>query len=295
MSGARGIRDRTARLIVTADDFGAALAVNEAVEAAHRQGILTTASLMVGAPAAGDAVARARRLPTLRVGLHLVLSRGRPLLPPGQVPHMVGPDGRFRDNLLRAGCGYFCRPAARRELAAEIRAQLDAFRGTGLALDHVNAHNHLHLHPTVLGLLLRAGRDGALPAVRLPLEPPLASWRAAGEGLWRRLLTWCFLTPWVRLVKIRLLLAGVACNDFLFGLNDSGRMEEEKVLGFLAHLPPGLTEMCFHPATGPWWDPAAAGYRPERELLALTGRAAADAVARSPIELTTFTRIRDDG
>ena len=80
MSGA------AAALIVTADDFGAAVEVNEAVEAAHRTGILTAASLMVSGAAAGDAVARARRNPNLRVGLHLVLVEGRPTLPAAAVP-----------------------------------------------------------------------------------------------------------------------------------------------------------------------------------------------------------------
>ena len=63
------------KLIVTADDFGAATVVNEAVEKAHIDGVLTAASLMVGAPAAFDAVERARRLPKLGVGLHLMKYR----------------------------------------------------------------------------------------------------------------------------------------------------------------------------------------------------------------------------
>ena len=69
------------KLIVTADDFGAAREVNEAVELAHTRGILTAASLMMSGAAVGDAVARARRLPALRVGLHLVLVDGAPVLP----------------------------------------------------------------------------------------------------------------------------------------------------------------------------------------------------------------------
>jgi predicted glycoside hydrolase/deacetylase ChbG (UPF0249 family) len=64
-------------LIVTADDFGLHESVNEAVEQASQAGVLTAASLMVGAPAAADAVRRARKLPHLRVGLHLVLADGR--------------------------------------------------------------------------------------------------------------------------------------------------------------------------------------------------------------------------
>ncbi len=82
-------------LVVTADDFGVAIEVNEAVELAHRDGILTAASLMVAGDAAGDAVERARRSPRLGVGLHLVLVEGRPMLPANEVPDLVDPEGRF--------------------------------------------------------------------------------------------------------------------------------------------------------------------------------------------------------
>ena len=89
------------RLIVTADDFGASLAVNEAVEQAHREGILTAASLMVAGDAAADAVARARAMPSLGVGLHLVLVEGRPVLPPESIPALVDQTGRFRCDMAR--------------------------------------------------------------------------------------------------------------------------------------------------------------------------------------------------
>ena len=129
-------------LIVTADDFGLAREVNEAVEAAHRTGILTAASLMVGAAGAGEAVEIARRLPSLKVGLHLVLLEDRPVLAPSAVPDLVDAQGLFRRDLVRTGAGMFLRPSVRRQLAAEIAAQFEAFRATGLPLDHVNAHKH---------------------------------------------------------------------------------------------------------------------------------------------------------
>src|SRR5271170_3251034 len=105
------MRDRSRRseyrllkkLIVTADDFGLALSVNEAVEEGHCRGILTAASLMVTGEAAADAVARARRLPRLGVGLHLVLVDGTPVLPPEQIPELVGPDGKFSTDIFSAG------------------------------------------------------------------------------------------------------------------------------------------------------------------------------------------------
>src|SRR5690348_18493966 len=138
---------------------------------------------MVGAPAARDAVARARRLPRLKVGLHLALVDGRPTLPPDAVPDLVDPSGAFDDNMLRAGLRFFFSRRARRQLAAEIRAQFTAFRATGLMLDHVNAHKHLHIHPTVAALVIAIGREFGMRAVRVPAEPwGVLRQAAAAEG-----------------------------------------------------------------------------------------------------------------
>ena len=115
------------RLIVTADDFGAAREVNEAVERAHCSGVLRAASLMVGAPAAADAVVRAQRLPSLAVGLHVVLVNGRPVLPPEEVPDLVDTRGQFMSDLTGAGIVFF-RPGIRKQLAAEIRAAVRGLR-----------------------------------------------------------------------------------------------------------------------------------------------------------------------
>src|SRR5271154_41077 len=136
-------------LIVTADDFGAAVQVNDAVEQGHRGGVLTAASLMVSAPAASDAVARAKGLPRLRVGLHVVLVEGKPTLPASAVPDLVDASGHFRGDMARAAAAMFFFSSVRRQLEAEIEAQFDAFRATGLDLDHVNTHKHFHLHPTI--------------------------------------------------------------------------------------------------------------------------------------------------
>src|SRR2546427_12782693 len=122
------------KLIVTGDDFGLAVPVNEAIEEAHRRGVLTTASLMVGAGAVADAVERARRLRTLRVALHLVLVEGHPVLPPREFPDLVDSRGEFATRLGGAGLNFFFRPGVRRQLEAEIRAQFEAFTKTGLPL-----------------------------------------------------------------------------------------------------------------------------------------------------------------
>jgi hopanoid biosynthesis associated protein HpnK len=279
------------KLIVTGDDFGLAVPVNEAIEEAHRRGILTTASLMVGAGAAADAAERARRLPTLRVGLHLVLVEGRPVLPPREIPGLVDDRGEFSTRPVGAGINFFFRPGVRRQLEAEIRAQFRAFADTGLPLDHVNAHNHMHLHPTVLGLVLRVGREFGLKAIRVPYEPLLPSWRASGKAFLPRAGTWLLTAPWSGLVKARLRRADVRANEFVFGLHDSGNMDVDLVLRFLRHLPPGVTEMYFHPATRrcPETDRTMSGYHHQREFEALTSPAVRDALLASGAQRVAFS------
>ncbi|HTX55623.1 MAG TPA: hopanoid biosynthesis-associated protein HpnK [Candidatus Acidoferrales bacterium] len=246
----------TKQLIVSADDFGLSSEVNEAVERAHRDGILRAASLMVAGPAAEDAIRRARALPALRVGLHVVLVNGRPLLPARDVAPLVDARGEFPRDLVAAGVRFFFQPGARRALRAEIRAQFEAFARTGLELDHVNAQNHMHVHPTVLGIIIEVGPQFGMRAVRVPREPNDAA----------------FLVPWLVLMRRRLRRAGIATNDVVFGIRDSGHMTRDRVLEYLERLEPGVCEMYFHPATGPWAgiDPQIADYDFAGELEALT-------------------------
>lgn len=269
--GERGLK----RLIVTADDFGASANVNEAIEKAHLDGILTTASLMVAAPEAADAVARAKRLPGLKVGLHVVVVRGRPVLPPAEIPDLVDAAGELDTNLVRAGVRYFFLPHVRRQLAREIRAQFEGFRATGLDLDHVNAHNHMHLHPSVLGLILEIGREHGLKAVRLPFEP--------GSG--------ALLAPWIGIMKRRLKIAGVACNDYLFGIRDTGHMDAGRLKATIAGLPDGNSEVMLHPATGPWdgMEPEASGFRHADEFRALLDPQVRREVESGGIQLIGFS------
>ncbi len=228
-------------------------AVNQAVERAFLDGVLRATSLMVTAPAAADAVARARRLPGLAVGLHLVLADGPSALPPSRIPALVDARGQFGNHMARDGVRFFFLPHVRRQLAEEIRAQFEAFAATGLPLDHVNAHKHFHLHPTVLSLILSIGRDYGLRAVRWPAEP--------GSGPW--------LKPWLALMRHRLRRAGMLSNDHVFGIHQTGGMDEQALLDVVQRLPDGLSEVYLHPATHGELTPAMADYRHADELAAL--------------------------
>ncbi len=279
------------RLIVTGDDFGLALPVNEAIEEAHLKGILTTASLMVGAAAAEDAVSRAKRCPSLKVGLHLVLVEGRPIMQPQAVPDLVDRQGEFSSHLVRAGVKFFFRLAVRQQLALEIRAQFEAFQKTGLSLDHVNGHNHMHLHPTVLSLILKIGRDFGLKAIRVPYESPWLAWRVSRKGFAGKLAFSLVLGPWLGLLRWRIRRANLRSNEFIFGLHESGAMRLEVVLRMLEQLPNGVTEIYFHPATRrcPEIDRTMSEYQHEAELEALMSPAVKDVLLSSQIQRIAFS------
>jgi chitin disaccharide deacetylase len=236
---------------------------------------LRAASLMVGAPAFEDALERARRVPSLAVGLHVVLVNGRPVLPPERVPALVDDNGRFFTDLLQAGLRFFFRPGIRRQLEAEIRAQFERFAKTGLALDHVDAQSHMHVHPTVFDVILNAGRDYGMRAVRIPREP---------FGGTRT------IEPWTALMRVRAMRRGIVCNDYVYGVNDAGAMTEARVGEILDRLPDGVTELFFHPATGPFAgaDAGSERFAWAQELAALTSPSVRAVLAEKSIESVTY-------
>ena len=272
-------------LVITADDFGLSPEVNEAIEQAHRHGVLTAASLMVGAPAAADAIARAHRLPDLRVGLHLALIEAQPVLPRREVPGLVDGGGWFRSDTAAYGAAIFFTPGLRRQLAAEIAAQFEAYRRTGLVLDHVNAHRHFHLHPTVAGTMIAVGRTHGMRAVRLPAEPSRVT-RAIDPAAPR--LVPGITRPWTAMLGRRLRNAGVLVPDQVFGLAWTGAMTGTRIAAVVDRLPEGLTEIYTHPATAGGFPGAAPGYRYEEELAGLLSQEVRMAAVRSRASLGGF-------
>jgi len=261
------------RLIITADDFGAALPVNEAVELAHKTGILTAASLMVAGAAAADAVQRARQMPMLGVGLHIVLVDGTPILPPSHVPLLTDKTGQFHPSMLRTALMIALVPDARNQMRAEVAAQFAAFAATGLPLDHANAHKHFHLHPMIAAAMIEAGRAHGLKAIRVP---------AQGWGL---------MALWARLLGRIWRAQGLATNRTVQGLTQTGQFTPARMAQALARLPKGLTEIYTHPATADAFTGSAQGYQYRAELAALTAPETSAALEASQALTGTFAQM----
>lgn len=236
------------RLIVNADDFGRTSAINAAVIRAHREGVLTTASLMVNEPACAEAVALARQNPGLGVGLHLTLLCGHSALPPDRIPGLVNDRQEFPTGPAGAGFRYFFSRSLRDQLRAEIHGQFERFRATGLALDHVNGHLHLHLHPAVFRILMEDAQKLGIERLRLTFDPFLLNLRLASGHLAYRALHAVIFHVLAGRARPVLRQRGFRHTQSVFGLLQNARVDEAYLLALLPRLPAGDSELYSHPS-----------------------------------------------
>ena len=236
------------RLIVNADDFGLSASVNQAVIRAHRDGILTTASLMVNEPGCAEAVKLAKENPKLGVGLHLTLLFGRSALSPEKIPGLVNSRGEFIGNSVQVGMKYFFKRSLREQLRAEIHAQFEKFRAAGLPLDHVNGHLHLHLHPVIFKILMEDSEALGIRHLRLARDC-LACSRRMSRGHWLyRISTAVIFECLSNRARKTLGQKKIRHAQITFGLLQDSRVDEEYVLKLLPELPDGDSELYSHPS-----------------------------------------------
>ncbi|HZO87802.1 MAG TPA: hopanoid biosynthesis-associated protein HpnK [Chthonomonadaceae bacterium] len=242
-------------LIINADDFGYSARVNAAVLRAHREGVLTSASLMVAEAGWREAVAIARRTPTLGVGLHVVTTFDKAVLPAQEIPHLLGAQGKFGADPLRVGLRYAFSRAARRELRREMEAQFERFAQTGLPWSHVDGHQHFHMHPVVWDYLLDLCDRYGVHRLRIPHEKLRAHLRDGGDG--PNLNTAALLALRVlrrrnlRVLRARKTLGGrppFFC-DRVYGHLQSSNMNAAYLLRLLERLNGTAVEIYFHPGT----------------------------------------------
>lgn len=268
----------TRRLIVNADDFGRSPAINAAVIRAHRNGILTSASLMVNEPGCAEAVALAKENPKLGVGLHLTLFGGCPALAVEKIPGLVNAHGTFGDKPVVVGAKYFFQRGLRGQLHAEIHAQFARFRATGLPLDHVNGHLHLHLHPVVFRILMENAASLGIRHLRLTRDDFALNRRIAG-GRWLYRISHALVFGWLSgRVQPDLIRHGIRHTHRVFGLLQDSRVDEAFILKLLPELPSGATELYAHPTED----------GDQRELAALVSTRVRSLAGKLGIELIRY-------
>jgi chitin disaccharide deacetylase len=204
-------------LILNADDFGLTPGVNEGIIRAHRDGILTSTTLMATGLAFDDAVARARLHPTLGVGCHLVLSGGRAVAPRAEIPSLADEQGRLPTSLSLFVARVTSGGIPAREIEIELRAQIEKIRRAGIDPTHVDTHKHTHVHPIVMNAIGRVARELGITRVRNPVENLRDSWTSTAAGAHDR------MQALAAAAVVRAVASGFPSLSAKYGLHTPGR------------------------------------------------------------------------
>ena len=281
---------RARRLIVNGDDFGLTPGVNAGIVDAHRHGILTSASVFANAPATAEALALARRTPSLGIGCHLTLVDGQPLAAASTIPTLVR-DGRFRPTWASFAAAMTLGRVRMDEVERELTAQIDRVRSSGIRLSHLDGHKHVHACPAVFAVVARVAKRFGIARVRVPWESPavrLAIRYARAPGAGRQALENLALTPWARADQRRLVAEGFAQAPQFFGRVLTGLFDASAFRSLVAAVPVGTSELMMHPG---YSDRALRALQTRlrvaraRELALLTAPDSWDAIDRAGITL----------
>ncbi len=289
----KGNHAREKRLIVNGDDFGYSREVNAGIIRAHREGILTSTSLMVAEAARDEAAALAKENPALDVGLHLVVCMGRSVLPAAEIAPLVDAMGRFSNNPTLSGMRYFFTPGIGDKLKAECRAQIELHLKLIGYLNHIDGHLNFHVHPAIAPILVELAHEYKVPCIRLPSEPVFTTLAISRERAAAKLLEAAIFRTLSRRARRMASERGITSTDRLFGLHQTHHISEEYVLGVMERMPDGLTEMYFHPAMDIGGTPPAPSSQIETEVL--TSACVRDALTSHRIALTTFGEVARAG
>lgn len=275
------------RLIVNADDLGISEPVNAGILRAHREGIVTAASIMACGGAFDHAARLAAEHPGLDIGVHLTLVAARPLLK--RESSLTAEPGRFLPSAGAFFRRWACGGVRREEAAAELAAQIERTRDAGLAPSHLDSHQHLHALPGLLGVVRGLARRHRIPFVRAPLERPVFERPMGLNGLKRLAGAFGLALSWKAAACVDRGRGGCWAPAFV-GFREGGRLTAERLLALIARLRPGrVYELMCHPGLEPTEPEIRAwGYRHAAELAALTAPAVREALRRRGVRLCRF-------
>lgn len=272
------------RVIITADDLGKTKAINQGIELGHREGLITSASLLVNGEALEDALQVIGRVPGLDTGLHLNLVEGRPISKPHTIPTLIRSNGSFYKGYKPFLRAFYLNKIAITDLEREIRAQIERFLGFREIITHLDSHKHIHLVPKIWGLLIKLSREYPVKALRWPVEtfnPGLLKGSSPGS--------------WVRFCLLRLMVLGMRVGekrsqinilDYFVGFMHCGKIDSQILKTIFNSLPNGITEIMTHP--GIENDPTRKRYFMKEELEALTNPEIIAQVRKNGIKLISF-------
>lgn len=232
-------------IIINADDFGRHAEINRAVEEGLVHGCLRSATVMPGGAAFAGAIDIARRHEELGLGVHFTLVDGHPILPPEEIPSLVGSEGDFLPDHTALLKRYLKGSINLEEVRRELAAQLQKVEATGIPISHVDSHQHMHTLPGIIDIVLDLAARAGIRAVRTP-RTPLFAGAFGGLG---QLVGRLGLSTLARLAACKAHRRGLLTPDNFAGIVAGEAVSEGELLHLIAHLPQGTTEVMMHPGT----------------------------------------------
>jgi chitin disaccharide deacetylase len=280
-------------LIISGDDLGLSREVNAGILRAHRDGVLGAASLMVAGEARDEALVAARQSPSLDLGTHIVLCRGKSVLVPEELKGLVDGGGDFGENPVLNGIRYFFNRRLRESLRRECRAQIELQIKLGAPPTHLDGHLNFQVHPAVADILADLALEYRIPYLRLPREPLWVTLKLAPDHAARKTVESIIFRALSARAGRVMRERGLKAVDRLFGLHQSGNLTESYLLGLIRRLKPGVTEIYFHPACGLGSNQVEAARLREVEIL--TNPRVIEALKAEGVRLTTFAALSREG
>jgi len=241
------------RLIINADDFGLTERINDAIIECHRNGIVTSATLMANGPAFDNATERATADPKLGIGIHLNLSEGTPISDPSQLGSLINERGRFHLLPVQMLRKLMVKGICLCKVEMELRAQIEKVLNAGIAVTHLDGHKHFHIIPQFLQIALRLAQEYKIPAIRCAGERTTRLFRLAGRN-WRssptilkQYVTGKALSILASTMKARVESAGLKAPDYVLGISATGFLDSHHLRILIPRLPDGTSELVCHP------------------------------------------------
>lgn len=273
-------------MIVNADDFGRHELINKAVEQGIVEGCLRSATLMPGGRAFDSAVAVAKRHKDLGVGIHFTLVNGYPILPPDEIPSLVTNQGVFYDDYMIFVKRFIAGKINYEEVRAELAAQLQKLKQTGLELTHADSHQHMHTLPGIIDIVLDIAKGAGIKAVRAP-RTPLLFGKCNGIA---QLIGRLGLGTLARLAAVKAENKKIATTEHFAGIVAGEAVAEPYLMNIILNLQPGTTEVMMHPGMDNGVLVPACNWNHdfEAELTAIVSPKVRKLAASGHIEITNF-------
>jgi predicted glycoside hydrolase/deacetylase ChbG (UPF0249 family) len=265
------------RLIINADDLGLHPLIDAGILRCLREGIVTSVSICASGGHFVEAAAGARDA-GLDVGVHLTLVGEAPVSSPDALPTLA-PAGRLPGGYAALFRRLLFRQVHIAEIELELNAQVARVRDAGLEVSHLDSHQHVHLHPSLLPVTFRVARRFGIRALRAaPSVDALVGLRPA------------VLALFAHRAARRARQEGLKVPDAVLGLAETGGLSEERLLRVLDRLPPGTSELVCHPGAGDAAIGTAYGwhFHWDDEAQALTSSRVRESLERHGVRLVRY-------